>query len=259
MARYKIGATDGGDAGLDLSWKDKLNTVDGAVLITKRITPAFIEAVKDLPNVVVHATCTGYGGTVVEPNVPRPEEQIEATLRLIGLGFPKERVVVRIDPIIPTIKGMMRATSVFGMFSEHGFSRYRVSLIDMYPHVRKRFADCGLPTLYGGGFSPDKETIEYANHVLRGWKLLWKNASPNAPLRIEACAEPTLSEAIHCGCVSEYDIQLMGLPLDDEDVDSVGYQRRNCLCYSGKKELLTGRAPCAHQCLYCFWKDVKTE
>ena len=72
MAKYKIGATDGGDAGLDLSWRDKMNTVDGAVLITKRITPAFIEAVKDLPNVVIHATCTGYGGTVVEPNVVRP-------------------------------------------------------------------------------------------------------------------------------------------------------------------------------------------
>ena len=130
MAKYKIGATDGGDAGLDLSWKDKLNTVDGAVLITKRVTPAFIEAVKGLPNVVIHVTCTGYGGTVVEPNVPHPEEQMEAALQLIGSGFPKERVVVRIDPMIPTVKGMMRATRVFGMFTEHGFSRYRVSLID---------------------------------------------------------------------------------------------------------------------------------
>lgn len=256
MAKYKIGATDGGDAGLDLSWKDKLDTVDGAVLITKRVTPAFIGAVKDLPNVVIHVTCTGYGGTVVEPNVPHPEEQMEAALQLISFGFPKERVVVRIDPMIPTVKGMMRATSVFGMFSEHGFSRYRVSLIDMYPHVRKRFADCGLPSLYGGGFSPDKETIEYANHVLRGWKLLWKNASSNIPLRIESCAEPTLTEAIRCGCVSEYDIQLMGLTVDD-DMDAAGYQRRDCLCYSGKKELLNSRKPCPHQCLYCFWKDVK--
>ena len=83
MARYKIGATDGGDAGLDLSWQDKMNTVDGAVLITKRVTPAFIDAVKDLPNVIVHVTCTGYGGTVVEPNVPKPKEQMEAALQLL--------------------------------------------------------------------------------------------------------------------------------------------------------------------------------
>ena len=70
MARYKIGATDGGDAGLDLSWKEKLSSVDGAVLITKRVTPKLIEAVRNLPNVIVHATCTGYGSTVLEPNVP---------------------------------------------------------------------------------------------------------------------------------------------------------------------------------------------
>lgn len=57
--------------------------------------------------------------------------------------------------------------------------------------------------------------------------------------------------------VSEYDIGLMGLPLDDDGVDSVGYQRKNCMCYSGKVELLTARKPCAHQCVYCFWKDVK--
>ena len=257
MARYKIGATDGGDAGLDLSWQDKMNNVDGAVLITKRVTPAFIDAVKDLPNVIVHVTCTGYGGTVVEPNVPKPKEQMEAALQLIESGFPKERVVIRIDPIIPTTKGMMRATSVFGMFLKRGFSRYRVSLIDMYPHVRKRFADCGLPSVYGGRFSPDRETIEYVNHVLRGWKLLWKDSLPDMPLRIEACAEPLLNEAIISGCVSEYDIALMGLPLDDDDVDSVGYQRKDCMCYSGKVELLTARKPCAHQCIYCFWKDVK--
>lgn len=62
---------------------------------------------------------------------------------------------------------------------------------------------------------------------------------------------------ILCGCVSEYDIRLMGLPIDEDDTDAVGYQRKNCLCYSGKKELLNSRKPCPHQCLYCFWKDVK--
>ena len=31
MAKFKIGATDGGDAGLDLSWENKMNSVDGAI------------------------------------------------------------------------------------------------------------------------------------------------------------------------------------------------------------------------------------
>ena len=45
MAKYKIGITEAGDAGLDLSWKEKLGTVDGAVVITKCVSPAFYNAV----------------------------------------------------------------------------------------------------------------------------------------------------------------------------------------------------------------------
>ena len=44
MAKYRIGITEAGDAGLDLSWVDKLNDVDGAVVITKQITDSFINA-----------------------------------------------------------------------------------------------------------------------------------------------------------------------------------------------------------------------
>lgn len=44
MAKYIIGITEAGDAGLDLSWVDKLHNVDGAVVITKQITDSFINA-----------------------------------------------------------------------------------------------------------------------------------------------------------------------------------------------------------------------
>lgn len=43
MPKYKIGITEAGDAGLDLSWANKLDTVDGAIVITKCITPDFYE------------------------------------------------------------------------------------------------------------------------------------------------------------------------------------------------------------------------
>lgn len=39
MPAYKIGITEAGDAGVDLSWVDKMGSVDGAVLITKCISP----------------------------------------------------------------------------------------------------------------------------------------------------------------------------------------------------------------------------
>lgn len=257
MAKYKIGSTDGGDAGLDLSWRDKMASVDGAVLITKHVTPAFIEAVQNIPNIVVHATCTGYGGTVLEPNVPTMLEQFNSVLDLVRAGFSKERIVIRIDPIIPTPKGLRRALSVFNLFMTAGFSRYRVSIIDMYPHVRNRFLTAGLPLPYGGDrFAPRNEDWRAVNKLIGEAKIMWVSGNHAGELRIEACAEPTLTEAIRCGCISDYDLQLMGLIEEGEELDFAGYQRKNCLCYSGKVELLTTRKPCAHQCLYCFWKDM---
>ncbi|NBH77084.1 DUF1848 family protein [Clostridiaceae bacterium] len=257
MAKYRIGATNGGDAGLDLSWRGKMDAVDGAVLITKHITPQFIEAVHNLENVVVHATCTGYGGTVLEPNVPTVTEQFARVKDLIAVGFPKERIVIRVDPIIPTTKGIQTAMGVLKMFMDASFYRYRISIIDMYPHVRKRFAAAGLPLPYGDSFAPHREDWQRVNKMITDTKIYWANGNHSDDIRIEACAEPTLTEAIRCGCVSEYDISLMGLTVDSDDLDTAGYQRRDCLCYSGKKELLNGKKPCPYQCLYCFWKDVK--
>lgn len=90
-AKYKIGATDGGDAGIDLSWVDKLSKVNGAVVITKCVSPDFYDAViANKDKLVVHATCTGYGGSVLEPNVPSPHEQFQAVMALVKDGrFPK--------------------------------------------------------------------------------------------------------------------------------------------------------------------------
>lgn len=259
MAKYRIGITEAGDAGLDLSWVDKLNDVDGAVVITKQITDSFINAaLTNQEKLIIHLTCTGYGGKCIEPNVPCVQDEIVALERLIQSGFTKEKVVIRIDPIIPTAYGLGVAETVFKIFINHGFNRFRVSLIDMYPHVRKRFIEAGIKPPYGNFyFSPNQrqkmETDYMLESIRRYWEISTFHNSVNDCLRIECCAEPELTKAIQCGCISAYDLNLLGI--SDESVDSIGYQRKNCLCYSGKTELLVSKHPCAHECLYCYWKD----
>ena len=102
----KIGITERGDAGIDLSWTQKLGHVEGAVLITKNITNEFISNVLHLNNIghklIVHCTCTGFGGTELEPNVPDYKIQLNRLKLLIDSGFPISQCVLRIDPIIPT-------------------------------------------------------------------------------------------------------------------------------------------------------------
>lgn len=94
MAMYRIGVTESGDAAIGLSWVQKMGTVDGAVVITKQITHGFLDAVLDhQKKLIVHATLTGYGGSVLEPCVPTPDEQFEAVQALVDSGFPQEKIV----------------------------------------------------------------------------------------------------------------------------------------------------------------------
>lgn len=257
--RYKIGATEAGDAGLDLTWVKNLDRVHGAVVITKNITPAFYEAALKYRNkLVIHTTCTGYGGSVVEPRVPEVKQFFNSVVALVKDGFPKEKIVIRVDPIIPTEKGLERAQRVIEVFLQEGFSRFRISVIDMYPHVRERFKEKGLPLPYGEGrFAPDRELLSNVDEMLMEIREFWSNKGltqqvPN--LRFESCAEPGLKQAVPCGCISEYDLKLLGLERDTGyDGSAQGY-RKGCMCYAGKTELLNHRHPCRHGCVYCYWK-----
>lgn len=257
MARYKIGVTEAGDAGLDLTWQEKMPFVDGAILITKNIGKhgsAFADAVSEYADkIIVHATVTGYGGTVLEPNVPTWEEQL-ACARVFAQDCNEytpfdffERMVIRVDPIFPTQKGITKAYTVMHEATIWGFKRFRVSIVDMYPRVRERFKKAKLPYPYDGGMYPPMDKIKLVDEMLGTF------AAKHPDVRIEACAEPKLTNCIHCGCVSEYDLRLLRLD-DDTNVDSAGYQRKDCLCYSGKVELLKRKAQCPHGCLYCYWR-----
>lgn len=253
MAKYKIGITEAGDAGLDLSWTKRLDSVDGAVLITKCISPHFLkEVLAHKDKIIIHATFTGYGGTVIEPCVPPPYDEFDAILQLVKAGFPKEHIVIRVDPIIPTLKGVRTALSVIETFIDQGFSRYRISVVDMYPHVRDRFKQAGVPLPYGDYFSPSKEQLRRVDEMVRIAKVYWADQNGDVPFRIESCAEPGLIEPIQCGCISAYDLGLLGL--DVTEADNTGFQRKHCLCYSGKTELLEHKARCPHGCLYCYWR-----
>lgn len=253
MAKYKIGITEAGDAGIDLSWTNKLNSVDGAVVITKCVSTGFYNAaITHKAKLIIHATITGFGGTILEPMVPSPYEEFVAINALIKGGFPKEKMVIRIDPIIPTKKGIERAMAVMEYFIDAGFNRFRISVIDMYPHVRARFYAANIPSPYGDNFFASREQMTEVDAMLREVKEYYFARTNRVPLRIESCAEPYLKEPIACGCISEYDLRLLGL--DPLDADALGRQRKHCMCYSGKTELLSNKTPCKHQCLYCYWK-----
>lgn len=241
-----IGTTETGDAGLDLSWTGKLGKVDAALLITKRLTDDFLQAVMQCrEKVMVHATCTGYGGTILEPRVPDVAWQLSQVRKLLAAGFPAEQLTVRIDPIIPTARGLQRAQAVVDGVCDC-VSRFRISVLDMYPHVRKRFVDAGLPLPYGNRFSASDAQFALVDAWL---------ACQRGKGKFSCCAEPKLQNCTHEGCVSEGEIRRLGLKLDR--AYGKGFQRKTCTCLGCKRQMLSGKGRCAHGCLYCYWKDEK--
>lgn len=260
-SRPVIGFTEAGDAGLDLSWHDlainSQNNIAGVAAITKGCYLRFQEAVLDCEKhgipVTVHAGCTGWGGTPTEPNVPAPAQQIQWICDLLAAGFPSERLVFRVDPIIPTREGLARATRAIELAYKAGIlpaCRVRFSIIDQYPHIERRFSDRNieLPYPHGNKNPAQKDILAVAATLAQ------------FPLTFESCAEtrmpPRCGHAtfVARGCLSHEDFIRMRLAAV-ERTRSNNQHRFGCLCNSAKKELLTNKKPCGHNCAYCYWRD----
>jgi hypothetical protein len=236
----KIGITERGDAGLNQSWRAKLQwgQVDGAILITK-CPSKLLELV--LPrNTIIHCTITGHGGTFLEPNVKSWKEELEAATELLNKYGP-ERVVLRIDPILwpPFDSGINLELSPSLTIAHEGrakgFQRLRISFADAYPHVIARIQK------FMSNFNP-------SFHMDISWRTrMWEKLG-----KPEICGEPGMSCS---GCISRRDVEAMGLL--GRLSGNKGRQRFSCLCLAEKTELLTNKKPCPNGCLYCYWKDEK--
>ena len=229
----KIGITERGDSGLDFSWYKKRKNYDGLILITKKLSDEFIEKAMNT-NCIVHTTITGLGGSIYEPNVPDPDEGLYY-FNILCDTIGSKRVVLRIDPIIPTKDCIEKALCVYNELHTKVIykTRVRVSFLDNYPHVKQRFINAGLEPLPYNFHAP----LELRKEILKLF--------PDA----EVCGEPGI-ESI--GCVSEKDLEILGIEMPKNVVK--GFQRTDCKCLSVKREIFTERKQCPNKCLYCYWK-----
>ena len=247
----KIGITEQGDAGRDHSWCKNLDRTDGkAILITKFFDAAFAQAVVDEmandADLILHVGVTGLGGTIIEPNVPAYDLTLSSVQAFLQMDFPAERLVLRVDPIIPGYEHYARA--VLEKAVELGIlpqCRCRISVLDAYKHVKERFKAINTP-LPIQGFYASPEQFAVIDAMLKEFK-------DKYGVEFYSCAEPALSNAIPAGCVGEKDAEILGV--DPSDMHNP-QNRNGCLCLMGKTELLEwGKRRCPNQCAYCYWKD----
>jgi DNA repair photolyase len=241
----RIGVTETSDPCFHLDIFRRL--YKGNIIITKRLTDKFIEKlVEHKDKIILHLTCTGFGHSIIEPFVPSVEELHKKFIELIEKGFPIEHVVLRVDPIVPTDKGIETAISVLRAFGGLGIPRVRISFLDNYAHVKKRFNEAKIEELYGGNFhAPLYLRIHYSN-------IFEKAAKENGFEVIESCGEPSMEST---PCLSQKDIEILGLS-DDIVLEGSAEQRTHCKCPSNKSELIKEKPQrCQHKCIYCYWRD----
>ena len=242
-----IGITETSDPAFHLDIFDNLKT--GNIIITKSLTNKLIEKLVEYKSsCILHCTCTGMGGTKIEPFVPTVEQTVKKIEKLIDAGFPVKQIVLRIDPIVPTEKGVNTAKKVLIAFKNFGIERVRMSFLDMYQHVKERFNENDIALPYET-FHADSNTRHKAFTDLEN---LAKELGYHQVL---TCGEPGFVET---PCISQTDIDILGLT---DKIILIGKkeQRTSCGCPQNKRELIPfkdrNEHKCGHGCLYCYMKD----
>lgn len=260
----KIGITETYEPSYDMRWIDNLKDIN--FIITKNLTDELIRNIISLNQkgvkFIIHATCTGWGSTFLEPNVPNPESYKLQLEKLINSGFPKDKIILRTDPIIPSRAGFAKFVNVLRLMRSLELKRVRLSLMDLYPHVYSRLI---------GRFGDALETQEiFQSYPLRpDGSSRYFNASKYWFDKLDQlCAMPEFSnyEFESCGekfdflyinkigCVSEKDLALFGLNRGDL---CAGGNRITCSCLNKEQIIPNGmsRGRCPNKCVYCYIKD----
>lgn len=241
----RFGITERGDIAFHDGWIDQVRRgdVQAAVLISKGMpTPEGRKAMLEMSDkLVFHATTTGYGRTILEPGVEPFKTRLDKVRAFCDEGFPESHVVIRIDPMIPTRKGITLAESVIRYAYSLGFRRFRYSWMDIYGHVRTRFQQTGLPV---------PPSIREADKALvKSFVDGFCRKAEAKGCTFESCAEYNRHQA---GCISKRDFELCGL--DPDLATGKSSQRSACMCCGAKTELLDHKGRCGHRCLYCYWR-----
>lgn len=285
-----IGITERGDACLDFSWLKLIDYVDGAIIISKSFNEEFNNSLlKYKDKIIYHATCTGLGGTILEPNVPFYIDQINNIKKLIEQGFPVTHIVVRIDPIIPKnifvqledyaqhidneynhklekeYKYVCIISDIIFRCVDLGIRRFRYSFLDLYSHVIKRLNDKGINVIekrmnqieisdWMNQFDSIEDSVYFKDkNIIKNIDEVYNISTNDLTLHFESCAELNTRDHHKTGCVSKKDFEILGL--NNDEANGSSNQRPLCLCCSAKKELLSNKKPCKHNCTYCYWKN----
>lgn len=247
---YKIGITEQGDPSLAVGkWTMELQNVHLGIIVTKNLTDEMIDALlANRGRVILHHVITGYGGSVLEPNVYDVDTSFKLLGKLLNSGFPTGQVVLRVDPIIPSTKGIETFRSVIRKTSKSSklvakVKRCRIGMIRatddclnrmfaLHPPMKER-----LSCLCRDRMAPEDIYAYRLNLVIKKLNERWRGH-----IQFET-TDSVLTMSDHVDLVSKRDIAAMGWVNAPDDTVEI-------------QEILgMGAQPCAIGCKYCYYPD----
>jgi DNA repair photolyase len=226
--------TERGELSYQLKTAEKImnNSNNPLLAITKNINNIDLQnfLLKFQNRIILHSTITGFGGTNIEPGVCEWSESIDNLNKLINKGFPPTQIVLRVDPIIPTEKGIEVAKQVI-LSCPKEIKRIRFSFIDGYKNIINL-----LPwDTFHAPLEFQKKTLDMLYNTIEDKEL-------------EACGEPQLKENTGCISIKDYNILNLKYP----ELITYKKQRKGCLCLNTKTEILK-KQKCPNGCKYCYY------
>lgn len=260
---YEIGINREIDASADLTIFQRLKPIMN-VIITRDLTNLLLqkELIKHKKNIILHVVVSGYGATPLEPYTPHPRSIFGAILALLRQGFPKEQIVLRIDPVIPNEQGLQALGLILEVFAKLRIRRCRIRMLKMNKNILKRIQWTYI-TSFGNFSNPYYNEVEnkvYAgpskSHMSQVLSILKKYESIYI---FETCMRGLFKDfpgIPDLGCVSYRDFQVLGVK--DADILKDFEKSSGCSCPVNAKELSKinkqNITQCKLKCVHCVHK-----
>jgi len=202
-----------------------------------------------LPNVLVHLTITGLGGTRFEPRAPGWEEAAGAVPELVRvLGGDGRRVLWRFDPVLPAVSSRETFVRLAERLAGAGVRRCIASFLSSLS-----LKGSLLPQYARFGLAPSSiaEKVDWAGALAE--------AAGGAGLELRLCCQPKVIERLNgaaepAACIdAELATALHPLGVAVPGGRDVS-QRRHCRCAPSTDLGDYGAHPCRTGCAYCYSK-----
>lgn len=256
---YEIGITNQYDASVDLSIFDRLRPIFNIIITRDLSSSLFLQKLLEhKTNIILHVIVNGFGNTPMEPYSPHPRKMFMDIQRLIASGFPKNQIILRIDPVIPNEQGISALKLVLETFSSLRIKRCRIRLFhcnkNVYTRVGWNYLNAmGFPNPYYREVenkiykSAAAFHISQLESVLKEYEHLYE---------FETCERENLNHSHYgIGCVSNKDLRVFGVT--DVDLQPNFERKDGCLCPVNVVELQKpSKEQCKFKCLHCTKKSL---